>query len=480
MHDDLARYAAADPLADVCVIGAGAAGLSLALRLARRGRHVLLCEGGEQDFTLRSQALYEGAVAGDPYIPLDAARLRYFGGSTNHWGGMCRPLDAYDFTAKPADEGTAWPIDRDALAPYYADAAAILGVSPIPPDATIPGLALKRVHFSIGPATRLKETCADEVARSPQLHYCPNANLFGLETRDGRITAAVFKDYTGGEYRVRARQFVLACGGIENSRLLLWCNRRSHGQVVKQPATLGRYWMDHPHATLGRAIILEPAALGLDASQSVFLAPSPAMLAEHRILNCGLRLHRMSDTETGELVEQLTLAAPRLGEWIKQRPLAANGCCGVVLRAAWEQQPHPESRVELADGDLDALGMPRSRLVWRKTALDHHTVRDCALTLGDYLRRRDIGRVRLDPWLTDDTLQFPADGELAGRHHMGGTRMAESPEHGVVDRDCRVFGQDNLYIGGSSVFPSSGHANPTLTLVQLAMRLADHLDARLA
>jgi len=477
MHIDLASYAARDPLADVCIIGSGAAGLTLATRLARRGRHVLLCEGGDQVFTERSQALYRGESVGDPYIPLDAARLRFFGGSTNHWGGMCRPLDAYDFTAKPADPRTAWPIGRDDLAPAYPAAADILEVSPIPPDTRIPGLALKRVHFSIGPATRLKDKYADEVARSPHLHYSRNTNLFGLETRDGRLTGAVVRDYTGGAYRLRARYVVLACGGIENSRLLLWCNRQSGGRVIRQPATLGRYWMDHPHATLGRALVFAPAALGLDASQSVFLAPTPAMLATRGVLNCGLRLHRMSPEDGEALATHLALIAPRLGERLRRQPPGSR--CGVVLRAAWEQQPHPESRVELDDDDRDALGMPRSRLVWRKTALDHHTVRECVLTLNDYLRRRDIGRVQLEPWLADDTLQFPEDGELAGRHHMGGTRMADTPEHGIVDRDCRVFGQDNLYIGGSSVFPSSGHANPTLTLVQLAVRLADHLDARL-
>lgn len=478
MHIAFEELGGETEMADVCIIGSGAAGLPMAVRLAQKGYRVTLCEGGDQTYTTRSQEIYRGEVIGDPYISLHIARLRYFGGSTNHWGGICRSLDRYDYDAKPAAPQTAWPIDRRVLDPYYAEAASILDVSPIAPDRKIPGSGLKRIHFHVGPPVRLKQEHAETVRRLKSLRYCSAANLFGLETVGGAVRRATFKSYDGRERHVQAHYFVLACGGIENSRLLLWCNRRSGGRLIPQPATLGRYWMDHPHATIGKAIVLDPARLELDRSDNVYLAPTQRTIVEHGILNCGLRLHRLSDPETQQLVTELSHAAPALGHRLNELAFGKRLPVGVLLRAAWEQEPRWENRIEL-DSEVDKLGMQRARLVWRKSALDVRTVRDSVLTLGGYLRDNDIGRVKLAEWLTGDDVEFPADGEIAGRHHMGGTRMALSSEDGIVDTDCRVFGQKNFYIAGSSVFPSSGHANPTLTLVQLAMRLTAHLEDRL-
>jgi choline dehydrogenase-like flavoprotein len=126
-------------------------------------------------------------------------------------------------------------------------------------------------------------------------------------------------------------------------------------------------------------------------------------------------------------------------------------------------------------GQLDDLGVPRVALHWKKFPLDLATVQKTAQRFGTYLAKTNAGRLRLDPWVLGGEA-YPEDGELAGHHHMGGTRMAETPSEGVVDRNCKVFGQENLYVAGSSVFPSSGHANPTMTIVQLALRLAQHLD----
>jgi choline dehydrogenase-like flavoprotein len=439
---------------------------------------VLLCEGGADEFTVRSQSIYQGEVIGDPYVPLDLARLRYFGGSTNHWGGWCRPLDAYDFEAKAAAPVTAWPIGKAALDPFATEAEEILDVAPLPADRPIHGSGLKQVHISITPPARLREKYADDVARTPGLLFCLGANLFGFRVSGERITAAIFRAYDGSERVVPARYFVLATGGIENSRLLLWSNRQAGGGVVPRAEALGRYWMEHPHATLGEALVTAPERLGLDRSDLVFLAPQPATIAELGILNCGLRLHRTDYSGVDRMIADLSCSAPALGRRLA-RLRGRRLLCGALLRAAWEQEPRRDNRIEL-DTATDALGMPRTRLYWRKSVLDAHTAKATALALGRYLLDRDIGRVRLDPWLAAEDVQFPGEGEIAGRHHMGGTRMGRSASDAVVDADCRVFGRDNLYLAGSSVFPSVGHANPTLTVVQLSLRLAEHLRARLA
>lgn len=464
---------------DVCVIGSGAAGVSIAVTLSRKGYRVLMCEGGDEIFSERSQDSYRGEVEGDPYIPLEASRLRYLGGSTNHWGGVCRPLDAHDFAAKPAAPETAWPIRHEELSPYFPAAAELLDLEPIPADTPIEGADLQRIHFSVGTPVRVQHKFADTISESEHLLCCLTANLMRLETHLGHITHATFGNYDGETQKVRARYFVLACGGIDNSRLLLWCNQQTGGQLIPQAQTLGRYWMEHPHATVGQALVFNAEALGLDEAYNVFLSPSERALESRKMLNCGLRLHRMSADASQALIDELSTLAPTLGEQIKAWQADGRVIHGALMRAAWEQEPRFDNRVELSE-ELDSLGIPRSRLVWTHSALDRHTIRESLLLLGEHLLEADIGRVQLADWLATLPVTLPTEGELAGRHHMGGTRMSQRPEDGIVDTDCRLFAQDNMYVAGSSVFASAGHANPTLTLVQLALRLCDHLEQRLA
>jgi len=205
-----------------------------------------------------------------------------------------------------------------------------------------------------------------------------------------------------------------------------------------------------------------------------FLSLTPARRQAEGILNCGLRLGSLPPDETAEMIASLGCAAPALGRQAAE-DVASGRCCGVRLRAAWEQWPVASNRVALSATERDRFGMPRVELHWRQSAEDVRTARDSALALAEHLAERDLGRLRLDPWLLD--LAPPVGGETAGHHHMGGTRMAASARTGVVDRDCRLFGQANLHVAGSSVFPTGGHANPTYTIVQLALRLADHLAA---
>lgn len=467
-----------DDTLDVCIIGSGAAGMSIAVTLARQGHQVLLCEGGDEVFSERSQDSYRGEVVGDTYIPLETSRLRYLGGSTNHWGGVSRPLDAYDFTAKTAAPETVWPIGQEALTPYLRAATELLNLDPIPADEPVASSDLNRIHFSLGTPVRVQHKYAEMLEASPHLICCLTANLVALETENGRITSATFANYQGETHTVHARYFVLACGGIDNARLLLWCNQQTNGQLIPHAETLGRYWMEHPHATVGQALLFKPEALGLDKEYNVFLSPNEQSITAREILNCGLRLHRMSPEATQALIDELGLQAPSLGELISKWQTQGRILHGVMLRASWEQEPRFENRIELTE-EPDALGIPRSRLVWQQSPLDRHTIRESLLLLGEYLLEEDVGRVQLADWLAALPVTLPTDGELAGRHHMGGTRMSHTPEDGIVNSDCRLFGQDNMYVAGSSVFPSSGHANPTLTLVQLALRLCDHLEQRL-
>lgn len=323
----------------------------------------------------------------------------------------------------------------------------------------------------------MKEKHAATLSDSATLECCLTANLVALETQAGKVTSATFRNYRGDYRKVQARYFVLACGGIENSRLLLWCNQQLNGQLIPQADTLGRYWMEHPHATVGKALLFEPAALGLDDEYNVFLSPTADAINTRQILNCGLRLHRMNAEATQELIDELADQAPRLVGRVRVWQAQGRVIHGAVLRAAWEQEPRYENRIELSD-ELDELGCRVAdwyggNLIWIAAPFAS------MLLLGEYLRDNEVGRLQMEPWLAATPVELPSEGELAGRHHMGGTRMSLNAEDGIVNADCRLFAQDNVYVAGSSVFASAGHANPTLTLVQLALRLCDHLESRL-
>jgi choline dehydrogenase-like flavoprotein len=459
---------------DCCVVGSGFAGLTIAMDLADRGHRVLLLEAGELDFSDRSQEVYHGEVIGDLYMDLAHARLRMFGGTSGHWQGWCRPLDEIDFQHKEAFPKAFWPIRKADLDPFLAPAMAMLEIEPAPADEEISGLGIEKVHFMLSPPVRFGEKYRDKVQNSGTLTCCLNANVFELQTSGNAIVGLTAVDYDGASVDVSARHFVLACGGIENSRILLHADARTNGQIVKNDGCLGKYWMEHPHFRIGSAVVFMTPD-----EERTFYALTADKQQELGLLNCNLRVDgRFSRKKTNELVKDMACVAPSLGEWA-MRQLGHSFVCGMSVHAAWEQEPRPENRIALSKETADRFGVPHTVLHWSKSERDLDTVRKTALQYGEYLAQANIGRLKLDDWILGEG-DYPEDDLLGGNHHMGGTRMGEGEGDGVVDRNLKVWGQNNLYVCGSSVFPAGGHANPTLTIVQLALRLSEHLAEHLA
>jgi choline dehydrogenase-like flavoprotein len=181
------------------------------------------------------------------------------------------------------------------------------------------------------------------------------------------------------------------------------------------------------------------------------------------------------ESDLRRTLADLACVAPELTDVLMAR-VGTDALCWAKVEAFWEQLPHWDNRIELSD-KTDAFGMPQVKLYWKKNEIDLRTIRVAARLLGEFLAREDYGRLQLNSWVTGNGLP-PADRVGAGFHHMGGARMARTKATGVVDHNCALFGQENMYVAGSSVYPSTGHANPVLTIVQLALRLADHLRNR--
>ena len=471
---------------DVAIAGGGVAGIIAARRLAAHGLRVALIEAGGTEFTEESQDFYKGETIGHDYFDLDVTRLRYLGGTSNHWAGWCRPLDPIDFESRDYVEWSGWPISHEDLEPYLKEAASILDISAdfdAPADPTDENL--QPVRFQYSPPTRLRPKYEGELAASDRITTFLNLSVTDIRLNEAgtavehlQCRRSTNADATPVE--LRADRYVLAMGGLEIPRLLLNSNSQLPAGIGNQRDLVGRFFMDHPHFNLGQMIVGNPGrpALGQlaglkehvralicssEAMRSVVdevrprftcrrletWAVTPAFMRSRRILNCGIRVRVNTDSDS-----------------------TFNG----RLDAAYEQMPNPDSRLTLSD-DVDAYGLRRLVLDWRLSELDRRTARETAIEIGKKLISLDNGRLKLADWLMDDSLGFPGldVDEVAGHHHMGTTRMANGPERGVVDANCKVFGIEDLFITSSSVFPTAGHANPTLTIAQLSLRLADHL-----
>lgn len=464
----------------VCIIGTGPAGMSLALRLQDRKIPCLLVEAGGFEFSAASQDFYRGEVIGDHYHKLHEARLRQFGGSSGHWAGWVCPLDSSDFEARAYMPYSGWPIGWSDLEPYSAAADRLLRVKPhlndhpMTPD-------MDFIHYRYSPPVRFGTDYRTHVEQAASIGLLLNTPVLELVPGADRIVAIKVADTTQGERSLPVDQVCLCTGGIENSRILLWSNARHQGRVVSRPETLGRYWMEHPDHDVADVFTFNDyeAQFEILTPEKWMFAPSDRAKKSFAIggAHIWLRAHEDDPNRAKELLHEVMCVAPDLSNRFLKR-LGKEYHCGGIVRAEFEQVPVPENRIEL-DSRADALGVPLSRLYWKKTEFERRTAFTMTRLLGEALIKQNIGRLRMRNFLTDGAA-WPEGDQGAGWHHMGGTRMSDSPATGVVDMNCKVFGMDNLYVGGSSVFTTGGHASPTYNIVRLALRLGDHLAGKLA
>ncbi len=465
------------PLYDVCVVGAGAAGITIATELGKLGHSVALCEAGGMEHSDESQDSYAMNVIGDPLKSLQHGRLRYFGGTTNHWGGWCRSFEPIDFDRGYLGELYQWPIKFDEINTYLDTACNIIGF----PNNYAQfdknrHESIKELKFHFLP-TKFAKKYNDTIVSSQLIDLYLNANLIGLKGDAGNITSAEFVNYNGIFMNIKAKKFVFAMGGIENSRFLLWFASKYDDKFFSTQTPIGKYWMEHPHFTLGRAIVDKSLASPSTTSYPYyhrFYSLVGEVQKRAGILNCGLRVGHLPESAFNLMIDDLLCVAPTLGK--KVANLAKkNLVCSVELSAAWEQAPDINNKITLTS-EKDNLGVPHAQLEYRKNALDRKTVKETVKTFNDWLVSADLGRINIADWLLNDK-DYPADDQLGGNHHMGGTRMHASEKFGVVDANCKVYGSQNLYMAGSSIYTTGGHTNPTLPIVQLALRLKDHLSS---
>lgn len=483
--------------ADVCIVGGGAAGITLATRLAKGRTSVCLLESGARGTTanLDAQALYRGTYSGEvPTLDSDyltTSRLRAFGGTTHLWAGYCRPLEAIDFETRDWVPNSGWPLSRASLEPYYDAASDFIGIGRF--DLDNPDAGLGQSYFEDSETServfRFRATRFGQ-AFGPALHSAKDLTIYYganvtevVSSREGTsIQSLRASTLSGKQFTVKARYWVIAAGGIENARLLLASRSVQPAGLGNQHDQVGRYFMEHAviHRGLGPVaiwprfpMILYTAHGGPDLRAN-FVYPTEAHLRREKLLSISISFEAPAPANVFDRSDRALLRAAHQFD-VSEKDVAGSSAFQLHRTIFMcECAPNPQSRVRLVS-ERDALGMPRVELDWRLTGLEIDTIHRYAEFMSRRIAELRMGRMKVA------TEKSELMGKLSpdAHHHMGTTRMSRDPKQGVVDANCRVHGIDNLYIGGSSVFPTSGAANPTFTILALSLRLADELERRL-
>jgi choline dehydrogenase-like flavoprotein len=522
IRDFAQRDGKTDYAADVCIVGAGAAGIAIAREFVGTPYRILLLEAGGMASERDTQKLYEGEVVGRRHVGLLEGRERVFGGTTTVWGGQAIRLDEFDLGPRSWVPYSGWPVSKEELEPYYERAARVLRLGPalsyqdlctafrIQPPAFDPSrLRMECTQWS--PAPNFAKTYGAELRSAPGICVLLHANVTSIVTNETAtaVDRVEFKTLAGKEGAARARHYVVCCGGIETARLLLASDSVQPHGLANDHDLVGRFFQDHIHfgfgglpradrrrlenwfesfyvrglkyypvISLGCQKQREEGLLSIHGSVGFGDAPGSPVHALKRLFAIAFRGSR---PRPGEVRYLLGLGLSRPGDALRLlyrlyigKRAGTSGRGPIGLGAQAEHAPNPDSRVTLGE-ERDRLGMRKVRLDWRLGELERRTLQGYLKTIGGEFAR--LGLSSVDPkWAAafDQPDQWLA-GVHDSAHHMGTARMHESPRRGVVDPHCRVHGVVNLYLGSSAVFPTSGRSNPTLTIIALCLRIADRL-----
>jgi len=513
--------------ADICIVGSGPAGLSVASEFVGTDKAVLIIEGGGRIIDRRNQKLYEIDNIGEPRcLDQNLVRARVFGGTSQLWTGRVASFNDLDYQSRPWINASGWPFDATHLAPYLERSRALLGLGPHIYDDSFWELLAPRAltgrkldgrlqsqvwQFSRSPSTAgqpvrfgVDNPCADADNISALLNATvTNISLNGARDRLENIEV---RSLDGNRQVIKCRTLVLCCGGIENARLLLSSRDQLPAGIGNQHDLVGRYLMDHPYCEIGLFDTSDYYRL-IDAfghhwvqdneKKHVYLNGmrfSDEIQAQEKLLNCSSYLVSEADLDASWLSAKRAFSSIAVGKidkqvfrdtwyslrhsdrlidglfrrYIKRRP-AIMKPRRIAMGCNPEQMPDPESRVLLSER-RNRLGQPIARIDWRISPEETRAARRMAELIQAEFPAGGLPKMKLADWIRTPGGN-PHFGDTA--HHMGATRMALDEREGVVDANGRVHGIEGLYICGSSVFPTSGTANPTLMIVALSLKTAD-------
>ncbi len=481
---------------DICVVGSGPAGISVIKKLLKSNYKIALLESGgihpEDDY----QALNEGKNSGPSFLSLDHSRMRSFGGGGLLWAGWCAPFESNEFEKKPFLHLSGWPISLKDIENYYKEAAKMLGIS-------YEKFYDKKLIGETAQEKNFKEFFRDKSLLKASVFQASspvNRNLaekYRIELENSNNTDVIFhstvtninlsnngkdvdnvsiSDLSGNNANIKAKIFVLACGALENPRILLSSNKYYKNGIGNSQGLVGSCFMSHPGINNVGEIHKISSGKCYDGPKKnidykVTFEISPKERLKHKILRHTLSVENFSQSIKSKLFDKSNffLNIKKTFCKITGKQYFSNNW---NLNVGLEQPPNLSNYLKL-DNKIDQLGVPKINMHWNKISnIERDTVIKSVNIMAKELGMLNTGRIKLKEDLLSGKA-FNIDDPI--NHHIGTTRMSDSPKTGVVDKNCKVFDLSNLYIAGSSVFATSSIVNPTYTIVALSLRLGEYL-----
>ena len=452
------------------IIGSGPAGISIALELEKKKIDSLLLEAGDIENNELSEKFLQSESIGDHDGNFVANRMRMFGGTSSIWGGNCNPMTKNDFVD--------WPITKKDLDKYNTRTSEILNLRKnfisenINDNLNMYNLVWSNVRFN--------ENYFDHIKKSKYITLSLNTSFQNFNNVENKINSVTCIN-NQKKYDFKSDNFILACGGIENSRLLLW-SKLKNNKLFNSDLPIGKYYMHHPYHKVANGLINYKKFINyysknnlkngvvITCDSSIYLEANNKFVLSNQILNSGMYINFKGIDVKNNLFKQLRCVAPKFIKKLYDE-INAKEVYEFSISTLQEQKPSDENRVTLSNR-LDPLGIPLTKIFWKKFRSEKKSARIILEEIGKLFLDQELGRLAIEDYLYNDNMNYDV---TSGNHQMGGTRIGVSKHDSVVDKNLKVHDIENLYVAGSSVFRTSGHCHPTYTVVQLSLRLAEHI-----
>ncbi|MDC0943976.1 GMC oxidoreductase [Candidatus Pelagibacter sp.] len=451
----------------VVIFGSGPAGLSLALELEKKNISCLIIEAGDEFYNDESQSYFKINTEGTILKDISSSRLRQFGGTSASWGGWCKPFSDLDIKKTG--------LNPEEIKKHQSKTCEILGIKNLFRESSI-NKDFNQIEFQYSDTT-FYEKYFSHIKASKKILLLLNTQLSHFEGKNKIVKKAICF-LNGKKFDIKSREFILCCGGIENSRILLWTKFKNK-DLLKNNLNIGNYWMTH-YWILGGIGFIDLNNFKsfmrnnfLDREGAIHIASKENKLKNN--LQMGLYLSTNEDQNfIKEMVKSILCISPEYGKKIARLVLNKSLKCGNIFMHI-EEDPIYDNKIVLDENIKDPNQIPLAKIEYKSSLKSKKNAKSELEKLANLFKQRDLGRVAL----ADEIYNLKEFENLGNYHHMGGTRIGDSIQDSVINKDFKVHDIDNLYVLGSSNFRFGTYKNPTFTIIQYSVKLANDLKEKL-
>ena len=451
----------------IIIYGSGPAGITLALELEKKNINSIIVEAGSRDYNEISQSFYEISTKGSPLTNIENSRLRQFGGTSSIWGGWCKPLTNFDFKK--------FGLNYKKLENYQEEVCKILDIKNSFRESFI-NKEFKQVEFQYS-NVRFNEKYYNKILNSKKIILVLNTQLSHFEGKNGKIENSVCIS-EGLTLKLKGKEFILCCGGIENSRILMWSREKSKS-LFHQNLKIGQYWMTHYWIQAGLGF-LNLKNFKLHMKENFIDHDGPIHItsrSQSSLNSLQSSIYLSADDDQNflrETIKNLLCIAPEYGKKIARLILNKSLKCGNIFMHI-EEDPIEENRIILDKFKKDKNEIPLAVIKYKSSLKSKINSKSLIENLANYFRKKDLGRIAI----SKEVISLEEFHNLGNYHHLGGTRIGDSVNNSVVDKNLKVHNISNLFISGSSVFNYGTYKNPTFSIIQLSIMISEKLKKKL-